>query len=117
MIMSYNDRKQAVQEDFEEFHVKMGYSVKDTFYAATGEAEYSSLYTKTDECCICAAFSFLLIRMGIDCSFLYPELVELTSKAYMPQYKQELGADFMDFQQDVAHLKTLLGQAGQGAVE
>ena len=52
MIMPYDERKQAVQEDFGAFHIDMGYSIKDTFYASIGEAEYSSLYTKTDECCI-----------------------------------------------------------------
>ena len=119
MIMPYDERKQAVQEDFGAFHIDMGYSIKDTFYASIGEAEYSSLYTKTDECCIYVAFFLLLIRRRIDCTFLYPALVELVSDVHVPEYQQELGAEYLDFQKDVAYIKTLLnqGSAGQSSIE
>lgn len=57
MIMSYCERKMAVQEDFEEFHIKMGYSLAASLFAVIGEAEYSPLCSQTDEICIYICFS------------------------------------------------------------
>ena len=50
--MSYCERKMAVQEDFEEFHIQMGYSLAASLFATIGEAEYPPLYSQTDENCI-----------------------------------------------------------------
>ena len=101
MIMSYNERKSAVQEDFEEFHIKMGYSLKETLFATIGEAEYSPLYSQTDEICIYISFAFVLISRGESISFLYPGLNKLANKKYMSQYKQELESDFPQFLKDL----------------
>lgn len=105
MIMSYDDRKTAVLEDFEDFHIKMGYSLEDTLYATIGEAAYSPLYTQTDEICIYITFAFILIKRGDDISFLRFRLEELANKKYMPQYEQELGAEFPRFLKDYHSLE------------
>ena len=91
MIMSYCERKMAVQEDFEEFHIKMGYSLAASLFAVIGEAEYSPLCSQTDEICIYISFASLLAGQGEDISFLQPRLEELFEEKYMPQYERELG--------------------------
>ena len=100
MIMSYAERKSAVYEDFEDFHIHMGYSLEASLYATIGEAEYSPLYSRTDEICIYMIFALLLIGQGKDISFMRPRLDELASEKYMPQYEQELGTDFPQFLKD-----------------
>lgn len=112
MIMTYDERKSAVLEDFEDFHGNMGYSLKETLYATIGEAEYSPLYSQTDKICIYIAFALTLINQREDISFLSPELEELTDEKYMPQYEQELGADFHFFQKDLLYLKKLFSSKG-----
>ena len=100
MIMSYCERKMAVQEDFEEFHIKMGYSLAASLFAVIGEAEYSPLCSQTDEICIYISFASLLAGQGEDISFLQPRLEELFEEKYMPQYERELGPDFIQFLKD-----------------
>lgn len=100
MIMSYCERKIAVQEDFEEFHIKMGYSLAESLFATIGEAKYSSLYSQTDEICIYISFAALLVRQGKDTTFLQSRLEELSEEKYMSQYEQELGSDFLQFLKD-----------------
>lgn len=100
MIMSYLERKIAVQEDFEEFHIKMGYSLAESFFATIGDAEYSPLYSQTDEICIYISFALLLIRQGKNIAFLQSRLEELSEEKYMPKYEQELGPDFPQFLKD-----------------
>lgn len=101
IILSYSERKVAVREDFEEFHLKMGYSLPETLYATIGEAAYSSLYTETDEICIYIAFALMLGNQGENISFLLPRLRELVDEKNMPQYGQELGAEFPLFLKDL----------------
>lgn len=101
VILSYSERKVAVREDFEEFHLKMGYSLPETLYATIGEAAYSSLYTQTDEICICIAFALMLGNQGKSLSFMLPRLRELADEKNMLRYEQELGAEFPLFLKDL----------------
>ena len=100
MIMPYNERKLSVFEDFEDFYINMGYPLEKSLYAIIGEAEYSPLYSQTDEICIYILFASMLISQEKDISFICPRLDELANEKYMPQYKQDLGADFSQFLKD-----------------
>lgn len=100
MIMPYNERKSAIFEDFEDFYIHMGYPLEKSLYAIIGEAEYSPLYSQTDEICIYILFALMLISQGQDISFMRSKLDELANKKYMPQYERDLGSDFSQFLKD-----------------
>ena len=101
IILSYSERKLAVREDFEEFHIKMGYPLPESLYATIGEAAYSPLYTQTDEICIYIAFALMLSSQSESISFMLPRLRELANEKNMPQYEQELGIEFPQFLMDL----------------
>ena len=100
MIMPYDERKSAVFEDFEDFYINMGYPLEKSLYAIIGEAEYSSLYSQTDEICIYIPFALMLISQEKDISFMRPRLDELANEKYMPQYERDLGSDVSQFLKD-----------------
>lgn len=116
MIMSYCERIMAVQEDFEEFHIKMGYSIEETLFATVGEAAYSPLYSQTDEICIYVVFALLLISQEKDISFMRPKLDELANEKYMPQYERDLGTDFPQLLKDWIRLISVEGYKTAGAI-
>jgi len=99
--MSYSDRKEAVIDDFKEFHDGIGYPLDQTLYATLGEAEYSKDYTQTDECCIYLNFALILIEKDEDIEFMEERLRELISEDNMQQYRKELRTDFADFENDL----------------
>lgn len=108
MVMSYCERKDAVVEDFEEFHDNLAYSVEQTLYATIGEAEYAKDYTQTDECCIYLNFALILLKQNENISFMKIRLLELIGSDKMEQYEIELQDEFIYFTQDIALLKDLL---------
>ncbi len=107
MIMSYREWREAVPEDFVEFHVKLKYSVEQSFYATLGESVHSKYYTQTDECCICVLFARILKEHHLDADFLSPFLSELLLPNHMNLYRNDLGDEFGDFESDVAEIKSL----------
>lgn len=108
MIMPYSERKEAVIEDFEEFHCNLGYSLEHSLYATVGEAEYSREYTQTDECCIYLNFALLLLERKESIEFMKVKLKELTTQDKMKQYKIELKNEFDDFANDISLLNKFL---------
>lgn len=108
MIMSYHERKEAVLEDFEEFHVNMNYSIEQTLYAILGETAYSKNYTKADECCICVLFALILRKLNINTDYLNQTLSQLLSSNNRDLYLEELGDEFSDFESDLALLNGLM---------
>lgn len=107
MIMSYSERKEAVYDDFEEFHNNIGYSITQTLYATLGEAEYSKEYSQTDECCIYLNFALLLLKRNESIDFMKDRLLNLISEDNIDNYERELLNEFMEFQNDLLTFKQL----------
>lgn len=110
MIMSYKERKEAVLDDFEEFHNNIGYPLNQTLYATIGEAEYSKSYTQTDECCIYVNFALVLLKQNKDIEFMKARLQELVNEDNMEYYLNELQEEFVDFKNDLILLHQLLNK-------
>ena len=108
MIMSYSERKEAICDDFEEFHNNIGYPLNQTLYATLGETEYSKEYTQTDECCIYLNFALILLKRNESIDFMRERLLKLIEEDNMDKYKSELLNEFIDFENDLFTFKQLI---------
>jgi hypothetical protein len=107
MILSYNERKEAIIEDFEEFHNSMGYPLDKTLYATLGESEHAKNYTQTDECCIYLNFALTVLNINENIEFMRKRLIELIDEKNMKLYEDELRDEFDNFKKDLVLLDQL----------
>lgn len=110
MILSYKERKEAVIEDFEEFHESLGYPINQAFYATLGESEYSKDYTQTDECCIYLNFALMLLERKENIEFMKNRLLELIADENIEIYKEELSEEFNEFIKDLKTFEDFMKQ-------
>lgn len=96
MIFEYEELKEYIEEDFEQFY-KIGFNEKQIFPAVLNEYEHGEDFGLVENICIHLFLVLIYAERNWDCHAIIEELNQLMNGEVENEIKIELGEDYTKF--------------------
>lgn len=103
MIFKYEELKEYVDEDFEQFH-KMGFNDKQIFPAVLNEYEHGEDFCLVENICIHVFLILIYIKNNMNYNEIMKKLNQLMKEEVENEIKIELGEDYTKFITDFKNI-------------
>lgn len=104
MIFKYEELKEYVDEDFEQFH-KMGFNDKQIFPAVLNEYEHGEDFCLVENICIHVFLILTYIKNNMNYNEIMKKLNQLMKGEVENEIKIELGEDYTKFITDFKNIR------------